>query len=128
MYREDKFITDTFGRKQPFKVPEGYFDDFASRLMESLPEQSEETTARVVALKPSRHKRLRPIVVAAAGVIAAVFSVGVYLHTEGSHSPAPASQATAQTKVSHAYTAVDAMADYTMLDTDDMYAYMADAE
>ena len=34
MISEEKFIAEKFGRREPFRVPDGYFDDFASQMME----------------------------------------------------------------------------------------------
>ena len=51
MEREERFIEEKFGRRTPFKVPEGYFDDFASQLMQSLPESEDRPAAKVVARK-----------------------------------------------------------------------------
>lgn len=37
--KEDKDLLSKYGRKNPFTVPEGYFQDFNERLMEQLPEK-----------------------------------------------------------------------------------------
>ena len=39
MIAEEKYLEDKYGKKQPFKVPNGYFDSFADNLMDKLPEQ-----------------------------------------------------------------------------------------
>ena len=39
MLKEEKYLNEVMGRKNPFRVPEGYFDDFADRMMEMLPEK-----------------------------------------------------------------------------------------
>lgn len=38
--KKDDFIRDKIGRKEPFCVPEHYFEDFAQRLMDELPDRS----------------------------------------------------------------------------------------
>ncbi len=122
MEKEEKYIEATFGRKAPFKVPEGYFDDFASRMMDQLPAHSQ--TAVVCELKPSMWKRCRKAVaVAAASVVMGVMAVGAYM--QHGHHAAPDEQL-ASTPVQSTYSTMDALTDYTMLDSDDMYAYMAD--
>lgn len=128
MEREDQFLVDRFGRETPFRVPDGYFEDFASLMMQKLPEKNERaTTPHWVVMKASRWHRWRPIAVVAACVCAAVFGVGVYLH---SNTPGVAEShvrvANGVSPVS--FSAVDAIADYAMLDAEDMYAYMEDAE
>ena len=39
MGTEDKFLKEQFGNKRPFKVPDGYFENLASQIMEKLPER-----------------------------------------------------------------------------------------
>ena len=36
---EEKYIEEKVGRRNPFVVPEGYFDTFADQMMASLPER-----------------------------------------------------------------------------------------
>ena len=50
MKEEEYFIRKQCGNGNPFKVPEGYFEQFAPRLMNRLPEKE---------AKPARHP-LRP--------------------------------------------------------------------
>ena len=61
MINEENYIRSKMGNKNPFTVPEGYFDDFATRMMEMLPEQE----AKVIEMKPSVWLRWRPYVAAA---------------------------------------------------------------
>lgn len=37
--KEDKDLLKKYGKKNPFTVPEGYFQNFNERLMEQLPEK-----------------------------------------------------------------------------------------
>ncbi len=126
MDKVDKHIEAAFGRKAPFKVPESYFDDFAARMMDQLPRQDAARQAVIRDLKPSGWKRYRKaIAVAAASVVAGMMGVGTYLH----HDKATSDKGQLAGTVSQAtssYSSADAFADYAMLDSDDMYAYMAD--
>ena len=36
---EEKYIEEKVGKRNPFRVPEGYFDNLTAQIMESLPEQ-----------------------------------------------------------------------------------------
>lgn len=126
MEREERFIEEKFGRRTPFKVPEGYFDDFASQLMQSLPESEDRPAAKVVALRKSAWHRLRPVAIGVASVCAAVFGIGVFMHNGNNNADYSAVVAGHAAAVSSSYSAVDAMADYTMLDNEDMYNYLAD--
>ena len=38
MTNEEKFIIESLGKENPFRVPEGYFDHFAEQFMNELPE------------------------------------------------------------------------------------------
>lgn len=126
MDQEEKYIEEKFGRRTPFKVPEGYFDSFASQLIQNLPERERAKKAKVVELRPSAWRRYRVVGVAAACVCAAMLTVGAFLN--GGGQQAGADMAAGQAQVRQSYSSVDAMADYTMMDTEDMYALMADAD
>lgn len=122
MYKEEKYIRDKFGREEHFRVPEGYFDNFTSRLMANLPEQE----AKIVEMRPQRRTKLRIISIAAASVCAVMLSLGTYLgvNRHDSHQTPAASVSFADAQ--RESVAVDAMANYTMLDNEDMYNYLAD--
>ncbi len=129
MDQEEKYIEEKFGRRTPFKVPEGYFDSFASQLIQNLPEREPAKKAKVVELRPSAWHRYCVAGVAAACVGGALLTVGTYLNgSDGQQAGARAGMAAGQDQGRQAYSSVDAMADYTMMDTEDMYALMADAD
>ncbi len=127
MDTNDKFIQERFGRKKPFKVPDGYFDSFPSELMRKISEQERASTARLVTMKPSRKHRFRPVAAIAASVCVAIFGVGLYFQSNGSH-PAKEPVSAMQGYNTISYSTVDAMADYAMMDTEDMYAFLTDAD
>lgn len=118
MDRETEILEKKFGKAQPFKVPDGYFDGFVNDLMEKLPEDE----ARVIEMRPSKWRLYRPIAVAAASICVAIFSVGMYLHS----SDNPSNETFAQEQSSSSYSAIDEAVDYTMMDNLDMYAYMSE--
>ena len=61
MNNEQLEIERRFGKNQPFKVPEGYFDRLAADVMANIPEQKPVATVPL-----SWWRRLRPVAVAAA--------------------------------------------------------------
>ena len=65
MTKEEKLLSDKYGKDPGFMVPKGYFEDFADRMMAQIPENS---TAKVVNIRSSHWHRLRPYAVAAASV------------------------------------------------------------
>ncbi|MCH4147274.1 MAG: hypothetical protein LKG25_03625 [Prevotella sp.] len=117
MDKEEQTLKQRFGNKAPFKVPEGYFDDFADKFMDKLPEQK----ARTVSMRPRWH-RYRPAMLAAACICGAIMSLSIYLHTSR-----PSNEPMAKTHIEiSANNTIDQMADYTMLDNEDIYASLVD--
>ncbi|SFF98371.1 hypothetical protein [Prevotella sp. KH2C16] len=115
-YKEEQILKQDFGNKAPFRVPEGYFEDFAERMMAQLPAQE----TKVVSMRPWWH-RYRASMFAAACVCAVVFSIGVYL---GSSDSRQASLASAP--VESVDNTMDEMADYVMMDNEAIYASLSD--
>lgn len=77
----DKFNLDkhTTGR-DPFKVPEGYFDNFASRLMERIPQEqsSVETVRKVSWWQSETFAKVKPYLYLAATFCGLYFGMWVY--------------------------------------------------
>ena len=118
-----------YGTQRPFTVPENYFSELSSRVMDQIP--TEEQKGKVVTLK-SRHammRYLRPLV-AAAMTIGIVLIGFLTLHdfdaSKGSETPVHNGMA-GQTKYQVASSGddFDRTADYFMIDEGDMYASLA---
>ena len=123
MNKEEQILIKRFGKKEPFKVPDGYFDDFTSKLMERLPEWSEHQLA-VAPLRSRQTKLWRILSVAAALVCAMVMGATLYLGIYKTHdTTSVALNSHDETKA--IYGDFDQMADYTMADNEDFYAYVA---
>ena len=110
-------------RKNPFKTPVGYFDNFAADFMAQLPET--ETAAR---MKPMTDKkttpllpRLRPLLYAAC-LIAVCF--GGYLFWQNSESKHQDSKTAEYNKAHDQF--VDDYLDCAMLDNGDIYACISE--
>jgi hypothetical protein len=121
MDKDEKFLAERFGKKHPFEVPDGYFDDFASRLMSQLPEKED----RIIKLQPIHRSYRRWIVLAAASAMIAVFSLGTYMHNEDRIFVSN-SQNHVVHKVNNGYNVLDETVDYSMIDNEDIYAYVSD--
>ena len=128
MEREEKYIAKEFGRRTPFKVPEGYFDNFASQVMQVLPEKQVPVQAQFVPIKANRRYYLRRVAVAAASVCVAIFGAAVILHNDKESMANNQVTSSCESYSSSSYTAVDALADYSMLDSEDMYTYLTDSK
>lgn len=98
------------GNKNPFRVPEGYFDNFAAEMMRNLPEQPQQ----------SKFVRLRPFMYAAACIVVAVLTATIFFFPQ--HENAEQNMAAVSTTTD---TYVEDMADYVMADNNDIYAYLA---
>lgn len=121
--RTEEKLKEMFGRENPFKVPENYFETLADNIISQLPEES---SARVV--KMSVWKKYRVHLLAAACVLSVLFSAGIYVSVKENTKEA---QVFDKTRVEVAETTIEAedafdeMADYVMIDKEDMYAYIS---
>ena len=107
MNNEQLEIERRFGKNQPFKVPEGYFDRLAADVMANIPEQ-------------------KPVAVAAACVCAAVFSIQLFLHAPSDKHHAVPHVSSASQAHGDSYGTLDMAADYTMIDNDYIYAMVSE--
>lgn len=137
MFNNDEhYLKQTYGTNDHFIVPEGYFDSLSERVMQKI-ENGSYADREIIYRQPlplsakkvslwSRYRRT--VVSVAAAVCAAIFSLGGYLRY-ASHQSYDSSEVQEKT-ASHAIETynLNAMVDYTMMDTEDMYAYMADAK
>lgn len=107
----------------PFRVPEGYFDGFASQVMDRLPER---TPVELKAVGGTRH-RLWAWIAAAACVCVGIFSTAMYFaKTDSASHSGAGNEAIAHSATSVYDTDEDAFADYVMIDNADIYAYLTD--
>ena len=114
----EEFLKQQFGKEQSFKVPEGYFENFANQFMSQLPEHE----AREIQLRPNRWHQLRLWAAAAAFVgVAAIGATWWFSRSEQSQMNSFADM-NQQLKVEYT---LDEAADYAMLDNEEMYAMMA---
>lgn len=124
MENEEKYIRMKMGDKSPFRVPEGYFDQLASRVMSQLPEQA---TIQQLEQQPRRQSQLvalRPWLYAAACVVAVVVLALTFHFHQRVVEPYEQPMATVSAPVDDEY--IDDVADYVMLDNTEIYAYLAE--
>ena len=114
MNEEDIIRKITDGTPNPFRVPEGYFDEFTSRLMTRLPEQQKPGKSSLI----SRAWRYAAVLVVALGL-------GItYLVTE---RRAAAVAETAQQEPYQEDYINDAL-DYAMVDNSHIELYLTEAQ
>lgn len=127
MTREENILKERFGKQNPFKVPDGYFDHLTEKIMENLPEQE----VRVIDIRsrqtlwqkmPWQKMPLRKI--AAAIAVAALLGGGTFwaLQHEGDSKVLAHAKKHELKTVSSDDAAFNEMADYAMIDNETIYA------
>lgn len=102
---EETYLKETIGTRNPFQVPEGYFEQLTQQVMQQLPERKPQS--RLVALRPWLYA-------AACVVVLVVMSLSLYL------KPDAGEQQVAVASVESTY--MDDAADYAMIDNSEIYA------
>ena len=113
---EVKYIEDQIGRRNPFTVPEGYFEQLTAQVMEQLPERRQK----------ARRVWMRPVWWVAAVVCALFVSTAAWLviPEASQQSQRPVAEVQKPSQSDEAY--FNAAADYIMLDNQDIYAYLSE--
>lgn len=113
---EEEYLRSRMGTKNPFTVPEGYFEQLTAQVMDRLPEKK---PAKVAVMK-----RLRPWLYAAACVCVGVFTAGVLFNSQNDNSKELEQMATLEQENINYYSDnyIDEEADYAMFDNQEIYA------
>lgn len=121
MTNDEKYLRKLVGNRNPFAVPEGYFERLAPELMQCLPEYPERklniAEPTFIGKVQPIVRRMRPLLYTAASVLIAVFCIAIYFDSKDTEDT---QQLSAQTESSDAY--YDEVADYAMVDNYDIYA------
>mgnify|MGYP006992088343 FL=1 len=107
--------------KNPFLVPEGYFDNLPDRVMSHIREDGQHS------LLKRRHKSRFFIRLTAAAVLTGFFSLAGLMIYEQSH-PLTSSQAPTALASAQEMEFTDELLDYAMLDNNDIEYYLTEAE
>lgn len=122
MTREENILKERFGKENPFKVPDGYFDHLTERIMENLPEQE----IRVIDIRSRQTlwQKLPLRKIAAAVAVVALLGGGSFwaLQHEGNSKVVAHAKQHEQKAVSSEDAAFNEMADYAMIDNETIYA------
>lgn len=118
---QNDFLSERRSGHRPFTVPEGYFDGLASRITDALPERK----PMVVEIAPRQERsRLWRWLGVAACVAAAVTGSVVYWN-QTTPADEMLGHAVETTAVQGSDSYIDAVADYTMMDNEDIYTYLS---
>lgn len=112
-----------FNHDNHFSVPEGYFDTIAQRVMDRIPANEVRMIPAVEKKKSTPRRLLWARIGVAAATVAAVFTLGMRFmgHDHVQQSPVAAVSTASYTSDEN----LDAMADYIMVDDQDLYAYLS---
>ena len=125
MNEEEKLILEKFGKETPFKVPEGFFDDFTKDLMAKLPERQEDASKKK---RSAAIIRRISVIITSAAVFIGVCILAVSYLLQKPEQPVVAKQAKDNhiENINNTYNSIDEAAEYTMLDNEDIYAYVSE--
>ena len=121
MMNEEEYLKSKVGNRNPFTVPEGYFEQLAQQVMDRIPAVTQELKP---APKKTVFKQLRPWLYAAACVCVGVFTAGVLFHSQNDNSKELEQMATLEQENINYYSDnyIDEEADYAMFDNQEIYA------
>ena len=119
--KEEDILLKKLGKENSFKVPDGYFENLTSEVMNKLPEKEK------VAFKEepvSTWTRLKPLLYMAAMFVGAALIIRV---ASSDRTPAATDRmAAAETETEMEY--INMAVDNSMLDDYSLYVYLADSD
>ena len=121
MMNEEMYIQEKVGKRNPFRVPEGYFDNLTAQVMQQLPEQPQRRAKSVF---------MRPVFYAAASVCTLLVAGAAWMwHAEADSTSATPVQAQAEVQSQQDANGeyLEEAADYMMLDNHEIYSYLAES-
>lgn len=111
---------ERLSKEQVFKVPEGYFETFTQRMMSQIPQED-------TVIRPQRKSLRRPIWAAASVAVLIAGASALFFFSKDKENAtsqvATLSESKTETISSEE---LQATADYMMIDSDELYAYLAD--
>ncbi len=118
--KEENELRKKYGNQNPFTVPEGYFENFAQKVMEQLPEKESQPQPEV-----TLWERVRPWVYMAAMFCGLMFGVRVMM--EQSKHPVASQTNDTETFSEIPDEYIDPIVNQTMMDDYTLYQYLTDA-
>jgi hypothetical protein len=108
-------------KQELFSVPKGYFNNLTPAVMQKIDAQNEPK-----ALPKRKFLLLRPVYMVAASVLVAIGGLAVYMDVfnNGPSPTTPSMSTSAATNIAGTYK--DAVADYAMMDNEDIYVHYSE--
>ena len=130
MISDEKYIESRSGKRMPFKVPDGYFDNLAQSVIgNAIAGQNAEKAEKPLRIvRQTWWQRYRRMVAAAACAAFAIAGLSTYMavsRTDDANASHVAVQRECQRGLQSTSSADDDEIDYTMLDNDDIYSLVA---
>lgn len=107
------------GKENPFRVPEGYFESFASEVMNNLPEKEKAETPR----KPTTWEKVRPLLYMAAMFVGAMLIIRI-----ASSHYTPGVDAAADEEIDREVEYINMAMENSMMDDYSLYVYLTDSD
>lgn len=119
--KEEDELLKTYGTRNPFTVPEGYFENFSKELMDKLPERKPVLVAKE---KITTWQRVQPWIYMAAMFVGLMFTIRVVVGPPKQDTPVFTAAETEQFSDEYMESAYD----HSMLDDYALYQYLTDAD
>ena len=127
----EELLKQKFGQENPFKVPEGYFDNFASNFMKQLPEETPKAVE--VEMPVTKRTWITPMrrFAIAASFAAVLFGAATYYASTGVNNDnatqaemASSTLKNTETKSVQTDYMMEEMVDFAMIDNAEIYSYL----
>lgn len=118
--KEEDELLKRCGTKNPFTVPDNYFENFSKELMDKLPEKEQPATSMEITM----WQRVKPWVYMAAMFCGLMFTVRVVVGPPKQDTPLFSAAETEE--FSDEY--VEAILDHSMMDDYSFYQYLTEAD
>lgn len=116
--KEEKDLLKKYGNKNPFSVPEGYFEDFNERLMKQLPEKEIINEPEI-----RTWDRIKPWIYMAAMFVGLMFTVRAFVGEQKSQHTEISPESFSDIPDEY----IDPIMNQTMMDDYELYRYLTDA-
>lgn len=119
MEEDLRFLEERFGHETGFKIPDGYFEELTESVMKQLPDC--ETTPR-----RKTGAWLKPMLSAAACLAFVIVMTATVLAPSSNKQSEQQKVVAHSTQIENHEDALDATAEYIMIDRDDIYSYITE--
>lgn len=124
--KSDEKLKEMFGQKNPFNVPDGYFDDFANKMQEYTQGHQPAPTLHVEepAKRPTMFARIKPYLYLAAMFGGLFFGIKVFEYSKTLSKPAATEKTASQAQTTGSEDEyINEMCEYAGIDKSQIYAY-----